>query len=133
MKEKFLALIEEVKNTGIVEELYKTSNAKELTAVWQDFYAKNQQLIAKINDWASEYKNSGAKAIFKEGETIENPMEIAVCIKVINVDVSECEIFSDWKDLLHQIEKIQNDFAVAVANFIKHEIIYIITAKDIFG
>lgn len=134
MKEKFLALVEEVKNTGIVEVLYKTSNAEELTAAWQKFSAENQELIAKIKEWATEYEDSGAEAIFEEGETIANPMEIVVCIKIIDdCDVSECEIFSEWTDLLCEIENIQNDFAEAFATLFKRFLICYITAEKIFG
>lgn len=133
MKEKFLALVEEVKNTGIVEALYKTSNAEELTAAWQKFSAENQELIAKIKEWATEYEDSDTKAIFEDGEQIADPMEIAVCIKIIeNSWVSEEEIFCNWEDLAKKIADIESDFAAAVAKLMYDNLICEITAEDIF-
>lgn len=135
MKEKFLALVEEVKNTGIVEVLCKTANAEELTATWQKFLDENQELIAKVKEWATEYKNLDAEAIFEEGETIANPMEIVVCIKIIDdcYFVSECEIFHDCEDLNEAIAGIENDFVAAVKDFIEDDYICYITAEAIFN
>lgn len=134
MKEKFLVLVKEIKNTGIVEALYKTSNAEELKATLQEFCTENQKLIKNIKDWASDFKASGTGAIFEKNEAIDNPMEIAVCIKIINdIDVTECEIFGTWVDLMHEIESIGNDFAAAVAYLIDSMLIYEITAEDIFN
>ena len=48
MKQRFLALVEEVKATGISQAIYNTSNAEELKAIWKNFLDENQELVAKI-------------------------------------------------------------------------------------
>lgn len=136
MKEKFLALVEEVKNTEIVGKLtalYDASDKEGFKAAWQAFSDDNQEIFRKIKDWASEFKDLECGAIFDCGEYIDNPMEIAVCIKIIDdFDVSECELFEDSNDLTEAIEEIDNDFANAVADYIYHCIVFSITVEDIF-
>lgn len=135
MKEEFLALVEKVKATGIAERLYATSNALELTVVWQKFSAENRKLFKKIKNWAFKFKYSDEGAIFEKGETIENPMEIAIVIRIINdVEfVSECELFEDADDLANAIRDIGNDFATAVADYAADWKISGITDIDIFA
>lgn len=120
MKEKFLALVKEVKNTGIAEALYKTSNAKELEAVWQKFSDENQELFGKIKDWAEEFRISDGTSIFSKAETIENPMEIAILIRIINDknNVSEFELFENWGDFVEAIHNIGNDFSDVIEDLI---------------
>lgn len=136
MKEKFLELVEEVKNTGIVEKLtslYDASDKEGFKAAWQAFLDDNQEIFRKIKDWASEFKDLGCEAIFDYEEYISNPMEIAVCIKIIDdFDVSECELFEHSSDLTDAIEKIDNDFANAVADRIYYRMVFNITVENIF-
>lgn len=135
MKKEFLALVEEVKATGIAERLYATSSAWELAVVGQNFFAENLELFKKIKDWASEFKSSDEGAIFGEGETIKNPMEIAIVIRIINDAelVSECELFEDADDLGNAIRDIGNDFATAVADYALDWKISGITDIEIFA
>lgn len=134
MKEKFLALVEEVKVTGIAEALYKASNAEEFHAAWQKFLDDNKELCTKIENWGTEFKDSGSAWIFDTGEELENPMEIAACIIVINnEEISECEIFEEYEDLVTAIAKIGNNIAIAIAKVAEGDYFCNITAEQVFS
>lgn len=130
MKERFLALVEEVKQAGIVEALQKTSTAEEMSAEWNKFLDENQDLCTRIRDWANEFKG----LIFEEDEELENPLEIVAVIHIIKDEyVSEVQIFEDWDKLVDAVRGINNDFAIAVADCIDVEYIHLITAEAIFS
>ena len=130
MKDKFLELVEEVKNTGIATILCNTTNAEELKAAWLKFIEENSELFQKVNDWASEYDG---ESLFEDGEEFENPIEIVVIIRLINdSEISECYIFDNYDDLTDAVGDIPEKFAERLADSIRGEMIYAITAEDIF-
>lgn len=133
MKQKFLALVEEVKGTGIVEALYKASNAEELTAAWQNFSAENQELLKKASEWGYEFKKAEVEYLFEDGESIEDPMEIVVTIRIAGNKVSECDVFEAFENLVNALEDLETDFANAVAECVSVNYIYDITAEDLFS
>ena len=135
MKEKFLALVEEVKTTGIATALRATTNASEFEAVGQKFFEDYKELFEKIAAWAEEFRNSECGVIFNKGETIEAPMEIAIILHIINdVEcVSEDEIFETYQMLIDAIRDIGDDFSTAVADFAENDYYCNIKAEDIFG
>ena len=65
MKERFFALIQEVKLTGAVETFYNTASAEELENSWKEFFSKNRELIIKITNWAEDFRRSGNGPILK--------------------------------------------------------------------
>lgn len=133
MKQKFLALVEEVKETQIVEALYEVSKAEQIYNLIQKFSSDKKDLCTRIKDWANEFKESDSEAIFKAGEKIENPMETVVVIYIINDSyVSEEEIFEDCEDIEEQTRDISNDFAKLVANVIGQHLICSIQPEDVF-
>lgn len=129
MKNKFLELVEKVKTTGIVESLTNTSSKEEMSEVWQKFMDENPELCAKIEDWATEFKESNSGPIFGKGEKLENPLEITALIRTIDYDkydVSEGEIFEIWEDLVDSVRGVGTAFAVTVAKHISiYNIIYL--------
>ena len=133
MKQKFLELVKETEKTGIVSALLKSSSAEEAKKAWKKFEADNEELFTKIIDWANEYRESGKENLFQSEEKIDNPIEIAVIIYIIgDEDTSECEIFSDYEDLVNAINEIDGDFAKGLAKIANSYYIYLITAEGIF-
>ena len=134
MRQKFLALVEEVKNTGIVQACEEASTAEELAEVWRNFSGENQDLCTRIREWATEFQEAGSRAILWEGENFENPLEIVEVISIIgDENVTECEIFSNWVRFCRAVEEVGTDYAVAVAYCIAENYICNITAEDIFS
>lgn len=134
MKKEFLELIEEVKQTRIVSELAKNYNAEGLKEIWRKFISENPDLLEKIKEWAQKYKESGSKEIFEEGESIRNPIEIAIIIFIIGEDYKgvESKIFARWEDLAEMACMFANDFAQSVSYNIRRFYICEITAENIF-
>ena len=134
MKGRFLELVEQVKQKEIVRELSKSYNAEGLKEIWQEFLSENPILIEKIKEWAEEYKKSGKKEIFAEGESIRNPIEIAIIIFIMGNDYKgiECKIFARWEDLAEMACMYDNDFAQSVSYNIRRAHICNITAEEIF-
>ena len=134
MKKEFLELIEEVKQKEIVRELSKCYNAEGLKEIWRKFLSENTDLIKKIKEWTKTYKNSRNKEIFAEGETIRNPIEIAIIIFIIGEDYKgiECKIFARWEDLAEMACMYDSDFAQSVSYNIRRAHICNITAEEIF-
>ena len=134
MKEKFLTIVEEVKATGIAESFCKTSNAEELTLVWNKFIDENSDLIQKIKEWAEEFKKIDRGCFIEREDTVENPMEIAITIFIIDDvnNLSECTIFEDYEDLISAMRGIGGCFYEAVANLVEEDYICEITAEQIF-
>lgn len=137
MKEEFLELVNEVKDTGIVEileDLYDASDKEGFKAAWQKFSDENQEIFTKIRHWANDLDICFLDAIFEENETIENPIENAICIFIIgNQSISEVTIFEDWIVLQDAIRDLKNGFATAIANFMEESLICEITIEDIFN
>lgn len=131
MKNKFLALVEEVKATGIVAALSGASNPEELESVWNEFKGKNPDLFAKANAWGSEFKEPES-SLFECEESFENPVEIAVTIVMVGNEISDADIFDDYEDLVKALEDEESDFANAIAEFLNHDYIYNITPRDFF-
>lgn len=134
MKTKFLALAEEVKQTGIAETLYKTSNVEELKEVWHRFLNDNHELITKIKGWADEFRKDRCEEIFACEEKLDNPMEIAITIYIIDDwdNISEFELFDDPYDLTEAIKNIGNPFTSTIANLMYEGFITDIMPEVIF-
>jgi len=134
MKQKFLALTEEVKATGIAEEIYNTSNAEELEVVKEKFLRENQELVTKIESWREEYTKPGTEKIFGKGEEIRNPMEVVLIIRIIDdvVAVSEFELCEESDDLAQAVKKIGNNFAITLGELMDYNLISNIPAEEIF-
>ena len=131
MKNKFLALVEEVKATGIVAALSGASNPEELESVWNEFKEKYPNLFAKANAWGSEFKESES-SLFECEESFENPVEIAVTIVMVGNEISDADIFDDYEDLIKALKDEESDFANAIAEFVISDYIYNITPTYIF-
>lgn len=133
MKQKFLALVEEVKETQVTEELQQASTEKEMSAVWYKFLDDNHDLCTRIKNWANEFKENDLDAIFAFEEEIKNPLEIVAIIYIIADErVCETQIFEDWEELVTAVRNINNKFAIAVADCIDYDYIHFITAETIF-
>ena len=134
MKQRFLALAEEVKKAGIAEAIYNTSNAEELKAIWKKFLDENQELVAKIEFWREEYTKPEAEKIFAKGEEIQNPMEVVIIIRIIDdiVAVSECELCEESDDLAQAIKEIGNNFTITLGELMEYSMISNISAEEIF-
>lgn len=133
MKSKFLGLVEEVKELGLVEALYKTSNKEELSSVWKNFWSINKVLSEKIHDWADDFKKYESEPIFDMGETIENPMEVAAILSITSDDeVTEDDIFEDCSDFENGLKDEDHDLAKTVADILHDCYIEEISAEDIF-
>lgn len=131
MKDKFLELVEEVKNTGIATILCNTTNAEELKAVWQKFEEENSELLQKVEDWVRQYD---CEELFDTGEEFENPIEIVVIIRIIGDSrFSEGEIFGTFYDLIDAVENIPGKFAEGLAACMCDDWICDITAEEIFA
>ena len=132
MKEKFLALVEEVKVTGIVAALSGASNPEELEAVWNEFEEKNSDLFEKANAWGNEFLEADITELFESEESFENPVEIAVTIVMVGNEISDSDIFQDYEELMIALNSVGSNFAYAIAEFIDTNHIYNITSSDFF-
>lgn len=133
MKEKFLALVKKVKEADI-SPITQTTNAEELKAAWEAFWADNQDLLIEIKDWAAEFHEEESDYIFAEGEEIENPMEITVIIRAIDdEDLTDENVFEEFRNLFNALNDIENNFATAIAELLRTKVITDITAEDIFS
>lgn len=134
MKKRFLELVNEVKETGVVEALYVTSNAEELKKAWRQFADENQELFEKIKQWANEFKETSHPPIFKIDDELENPMEICVVIFIFDDIgyVSEKQIFENFNCLVKEIKGIRNDFARTVEYFARISFICKLEAEEFF-
>ena len=134
MKKRFLSLVENVKQTGIVEALLLSSNPKEFRKIWKDFSEENMILFGMVNDWAYDVKSSNSYPIFKKAEKLENPMEIVVTIHMIDeVFLDEHEIFQDWYDLTEELERMGTNSGKALARHIRERDIIHMSAERIFS
>lgn len=116
--------------------MLKCSSVEEIESAWQKFEAENSELFNAINDWKDEYseKKEETEAIYEISTEIENPIEIAIIIHILDdSDVSECEIFNDYEELIEKIREIGGDFAEALADLIEDEYICSISAEDIIN
>lgn len=135
MKEKFLALVEQTKNTGIAATLAETSTADELKSAWQKFKEENEQLFADVFAWADAYAKDGYNKIFSAAENIENPTEVFICIYIASckdASIHECSVFCQDFDLIDALESVGNDFNDKLAEFISGDYVYNLTAEDLF-
>lgn len=138
MKEKFLSLVEEVKNTGIVEVLSMATTQEEFESAWRKFEEENIELFEKLNSWADEFRSSEEEflCLFEDREEIENPMDIVIVIYIIGdeYEISECHLFEDWVGQFQQkIAEIDNGFYKKIAELMLTEYICNIKAADIFS
>ena len=133
MKERFLALVEKVKQSGVAEKAQAVSTAEELLAIWQEFSDGNQELYTKTKDWASEFKEEDSYYIFMKEERIQNPLEIVAVICIIKDRwVSEDEIFENPENLREAIEEIDTDLAYAIADYMCWGLLSDISIENLF-
>lgn len=132
MKENFLALTQEVKSTGIVAILSNASNVEAFKDAWQKFADENPELFKKVSDWAAEFKQAEAEPFFKDGEVVEDAIEIALTIRIAGNQFSECDVFENYDDLVRALKDVETPFAQAVAECVDVNYIYDITAENLF-
>ena len=78
MKQKFLEIIEEIKQTGFKERLSEIEEEEEFERVWGEFALQNDELFTKVENWVEEFKQTGSKPIFEKG--VE---DIVICFCII--------------------------------------------------
>lgn len=134
MKDAFLELIEDVKKARIADTLCKISNAAEFREIWKKILNENSKLCAKIEKWLQMYKETGSKNIFKDGENVQNPMEVVIIFFIIGDDYEgiECKVFERWEDLAEMVCRYDNEFAQSISYNIRRAHISNITAEEIF-
>ena len=132
MKQNFLALVNEVKATGIVAILSNASNAEAFKDAWQKFADENPELLKKASEWGAEFKQTEAEPFFEEGEAVENPMEVVVAIRIAGNEVSEADVFENWNDLVNALKDLETSLADAVAECVDCTYIYNIEVEEIF-
>lgn len=134
--EKFFALIEKLKNLGIAAKLCRASNSTELREEWNKFLSENSELVEEIKAWGQEFANNeDSEPIFKESAVVEEPKEIAIIICICDdfFNVSECEVFEEFRDLDKALAATGEKVAMAVAGIsTRGEMISEITAEGIF-
>lgn len=137
MKEKFLELVKQIKNTGIANILSDVTSAKELTAAWQKFKAENEKLFADCYAWADEYAKGGYKELFSADESlIDDPTEIVICIYIASrkdYEIHECNVFYDYDILTEALRGVGGNFNNVLADYIDCYYISEITAKELFS
>lgn len=134
MKKKLLELAKAVKETGVVEEVYKNFTAQGLKTAFNSFKNENKELIANIKQWKTQFKTGKKDFLFKNGEVIENAMEIALLIHLIkDSKVTEETLFENPNDLKEAILNIGNDMAIVISVLVKDKdyLINQITLKQI--
>lgn len=114
MKEEFLALVEKVKATGIANALCNANTVDERVRAWTKFEKKNQDLFKEIASWSVEFYDEADDPLFNKGETIQNPLEIVICIYIS--DISGDNIFEDWEDLRAEIRNLGNGYTMDLAD-----------------
>ena len=132
MKQNFLALVNEVKATGIVAILSNASNAEAFKDAWQKFADENPELLKKASEWGAEFKQTEAEPFFEEGEAVENPMEVVVAIRIAGNEVSEADVFEYYGDLVNALNDLETDFAATVAKCVDENYIYEIKVEHLF-
>ena len=134
MKEKFLALIEELKNLGIAAKICGASNSAELRQIWETFVNENFGIVEEIKQWALEYaENENSNYIFAEGAEIEDPIEVAVFLRACEGTINECSICEIDDDFVEALNATEEKVAIAVADYVSSSYIDGITAEDIFA
>lgn len=113
MKEEFLALVEKVKDTGIADALCNANTVDERVRAWSKFDTENQDLFKELVSWGEKFDEDYGP-IFNEGEKIQNPLEIAVCISISGA--AEGDIFENWEDLQSEIRNLGNGYATDLAD-----------------
>lgn len=114
MRKEFLALVEKVKATGIADALCKAATVDERVTLWVKFDEENQDLFKEIVSWSVEFNKNACDPIFKKGEKVQNPLEIAVCISISGT--AEDDIFENWEDLQSEIRNLGNGYATDLAD-----------------
>ena len=127
MKEEFLALVEKVKATGIADALCEAATVDERHAVWEKFQEENQELCVELGSWGEEFDGDEAP-LFYRNESIQNPLEIAICIYMS--DVYEDDIFEDLIDLQFEIRNLGNEYATDFADAMNDDYIVYIDIAD---
>ena len=134
MKEKFLALIEELKSLGLAAKICAASNAAELRQIWETFVNENFGIVEEIKQWALEYtENENSNYIFAEGAEIEDPIEVAVFLCACEGTINECGICEIDGDFIEALNATEEKVAIAVADYVSSSYIDVITAEDIFA
>ena len=132
MKQNFLALVNEVKATGIVAILSNASNVEAFKDAWQKFADENPELFKKVSDWAAEFKQAETEPFFKDGSVVEDAIEITLTIRIAGNQFSECDVFENYEDLVRTLKDVETPFAQAVAECVDVNYIYDITAENLF-
>jgi len=138
MKEKFLQLIQEIKESRLAERLYLAKNSEELETIWKEFWDGHVRLFAKIRIWERNYIKSTENQIysevnclFEEYEIIRDAMEIAIFVRILE-KVTESNLFEGINDFSFALSRIDNSFAKRVSDLSYHTLIRNIKTEDIF-
>ena len=91
-------------------------------------------LAEEANKWALEYAIEDYKTLFSKNEAINDPIEIAIVIRLINnkYKVTEDEIFEMPLDLSEALRKFESDLVQRVAQIMTKRYIFKIRIKDIY-
>lgn len=124
-RNEFLTFINELKESGIAQALYNSSTPEETISIWEEYSAKNQELLARIDSWAKgryEYFNTfDSFPLFKDDEEIDCILEAGLMIFSVNDEciLSEEDINNDFiKKIVGLLEKSSNQLLRAAGYYI---------------
>lgn len=93
---EFLTFIEELKNSGIAQDLYNSSSPEETISIWEKYSSENQELFERIKSWAEgrdEYFNTCEPVpLFEKDEKVECVLEVGLMILIVK---DECILLEE--------------------------------------
>lgn len=132
-KEEFVYLTKAIEKTEIFKQLSSVKNAKELKQIWENFCFKNKKIISEVQEWETNHLDSDFDGydIFIADENIENPIEVAICIRLMKEGGREIDIFQFEPNLSDALIKTDNNIAKRIAILSYNNFIHDIKAEDI--
>ena len=139
-RNEFLAFIEELKKSGIVQALYNSSTPEETISIWDKYSSENQEFFARIKSWAEgrvEYFDCCEPfPLFKEDEEIEYLLEIGLIILIIKDEFIflEEDINQGFNEkLIELLKKSSNQLLKAAGWFIECDGYESMTKENIYN
>lgn len=139
-RDEFLAFIEELKKSGIAQDLYNSSTPEETISIWEKYSSENQKLITRIKSWAEgriEYFNTHEPVpLFEEDEEMECILEVGLMIIIVNDEciLLEEDINEGFNDkLIELLKKSDNRLLKAAGWYIDCDGYESMTKENIYN
>ena len=130
MKERFWAIIEKIKKTGISRKLLSAKNVEEIRQAIIEFEDENKDIIFAISDWNMEYDEGDAGYVISKEDNIDSPIEVVLFIYYLPSSVED-DLIEDDRVLINALNAFDSKAAKALAKCVYNNYIYEITLSDL--